>query len=230
MTFPEHVAIIMDGNGRWGLKKKKSRNYGHKKGLETVEKIIEAAVYKKIKYLTLFVFSTENWKRPNKEVNYLISLLNKYIDKEISNLLKKNIKINVIGDISPFPNILKNKLKKISSLSKTNNKIQINMALNYGSRQEIIKAINSLNKNNLKINEKNINKFLYTHDVPEPEILIRTGNTKRISNFLTWQIIYSEIFFVKKMWPDFSKNDFYKIIENYKKIERKFGGLSERIK
>tara|TARA_B100000123_G_scaffold150839_1_gene111487 strand:+ start:106 stop:798 length:693 start_codon:yes stop_codon:yes gene_type:complete len=230
MTFPEHVAIIMDGNGRWGLKKKKSRNYGHKKGLETVEKIIEAAVYKKIKYLTLFVFSTENWKRPVKEVNYLIRLLNKYVDKEISNLLKKNIKINVIGDISPFPNILKNKLKKISSLSKTNNKIQINMALNYGSRQEIIKAINSLNKNNLKINEKNINKFLYTHDVPEPEILIRTGNTKRISNFLTWQIIYSEIFFVKKMWPDFSKNDFYKIIENYKKIERKFGGLSERIK
>ena len=230
MTFPEHVAIIMDGNGRWGLKKKKSRNYGHKKGLETVEKIIEAAVYKKIKYLTLFVFSTENWKRPVKEVNYLIKLLNKYIDKEISNLLKKNIKINVIGDISPFPNILKNKLKKISSLSKTNNKIQINMALNYGSRQEIIKAINSLNKNNLKINEKNINKFLYTYDVPEPEILIRTGNTKRISNFLTWQIIYSEIFFVKKMWPDFSKNDFYKIIENYKKIERKFGGLSERTK
>ena len=230
MTFPEHVAIIMDGNGRWGLKKKKSRNYGHKKGLETVEKIIEAAVYKKIKYLTLFVFSTENWKRPVKEVNYLIRLLNKYIDKELSNLLKKNIKINVIGDISPFPNILKNKIKKISSLSKTNNKIQINMALNYGSRQEIIKAINSLNKNNLKINEKNINKFLYTHDVPEPEILIRTGNTKRISNFLTWQIIYSEIFFVKKMWPDFSKNDFYKIIENYKKIERKFGGLSERTK
>ena len=230
MTFPEHVAIIMDGNGRWGLKKKKSRNYGHKKGLETVEKIIEAAVYKKIKYLTLFVFSTENWKRPIKEVNYLIRLLNKYIDKEISNLLKKNIKINVIGDISPFPNILKNKIKKIASLSKNNNKIQINMALNYGSRQEIIKAINSLNKNNLKINEKNINKFLYTHDVPEPEILIRTGNTKRISNFLTWQIIYSEIFFVKKMWPDFSKNDFYKIIENYKKIERKFGGLSERTK
>ena len=230
MTFPEHVAIIMDGNGRWGLKKKKSRNYGHKKGLETVEKIIEAAVYKKIKYLTLFVFSTENWKRPIKEVNYLIRLLNKYIDKEISNLLKKNIKINVIGDISPFPNILKNKIKKIASLSKNNNKIQINMALNYGSRQEIIKAINSLNKNNLKINEKNINKFLYTHDVPEPEILIRTGNTKRISNFLTWQIIYSEIFFVKKMWPDFSKNDFYKIIENYKKIERKFGGLSERAK
>ena len=230
MTFPQHVAIIMDGNGRWGLKKKKSRNYGHKKGLETVEKIIEAAIYKKIKYLTLFVFSTENWKRPVKEVNYLIRLLNKYIDKEISNLLKKNIKINVIGDISPFPTVLKNKIKKISSLSKTNNKIQINMALNYGSRQEIVKAINSLNKNNLKINEKNINKFLYTHDVPEPEILIRTGNTKRISNFLTWQIIYSEIFFVKKMWPDFSKNDFYKIIENYKKIERKFGGLSERTK
>ena len=217
----------MDGNGRWGLKKKKSRNYGHKKGLETVEKIIEAAVYKKIKYLTLFVFSTENWKRPVKEVNYLIRLLNKYIDKEISNLLKKNIKINVIGDISPFPNILKNKLKKISSLSKTNNKIQINMALNYGSRQEIIKAINSLNKNNLKINEKNINKFLYTHDVPEPEILIRTGNTKRISNFLTWQIIYSEIFFVKKMWPDFNEKDFKKIIFDYKKINRNFGGLGD---
>ena len=225
MNSPKHVAIIMDGNGRWGLKKKKSRNFGHKNGLLTVDKIISAAISKKIKYLTLFVFSTENWRRPVKEINYLFKLLANYIDKEISNLLNKNIKIKVLGNIEPFPNSLKSKIKKVEKLTKKNNKIQINMALNYGSRQEIIFAMKKIKKNSLKINEKNINDNLYTKNIPDPEILIRTGNTNRISNFLIWQSIYSEIFFVKKMWPEFNKDDFYKIINKFQKINRNFGGL-----
>ena len=230
MISPKHVAIIMDGNGRWGLKKKNSRNYGHKKGLEVVDKIIEISIDEKIKYLTLFVFSTENWKRPINEINYLFKLLNDYIDKKINNLTKKKIKINVIGNIKPFPLELKSKIKKVQKLTKNNQKIQINMALNYGSRQEIISSINKIKKKNLAVNEKNIKKNLYTHNMPDPEILIRTGNKKRISNFMIWQCIYSEIFFVKKMWPDFEKKDFKKIISTFKKINRNFGGLSDRIK
>ncbi len=227
MSNPNHVAIIMDGNGRWGLKKKKSRNFGHRQGLLTVEKIIDAAIKKKIKFLTLFVFSTENWKRPLNEINYLFNLLDKYIDQEIENLKKKNIKIKVIGNINPFPLKLKKKILKIQQVTKSNNKIQINMALNYGSRDEIIYAVNKLKKKSITINEKNINENLYTNNLPEPEILIRTGNTNRISNFLIWQTIYSEIFFVKKMWPEFSKKDFYTIINKFKKINRKFGGLND---
>ena len=226
MNSPKHVAIIMDGNGRWGIKKKKSRNYGHKRGLVAVSNIINAAIKKKIKYLTLFIFSTENWKRPIKEVNYLFNLLESYIDKEIDNLLKKNIKIKVIGNIKPFPKILKLKIRKIEKLTSRNKNIQINMALNYGSREEIINTFKILKNKNLKINEKNFEKFLYTRDIPDPDILIRTGNTNRISNFLIWQLIYTEIFFMKKMWPDFTKDDFFKIINKFKKINRNFGGLN----
>ena len=226
MIQPQHVAIIMDGNGRWGIKKKKSRNYGHKRGLVAVGNIINAAIKKKIKYLTLFIFSTENWKRPIKEVNYLFNLLESYIDKEIDNLLKKNIKIKVIGNIKPFPKILKLKIRKVEKLTSRNKNIQINMALNYGSREEIINTFKILKYKNLKINEKNFEKFLYTRDIPDPDILIRTGNTNRISNFLIWQLIYTEIFFMKKMWPDFTKDDFFKIINKFKKINRNFGGLN----
>ena len=227
MTLPKHVAIIMDGNGRWGIKKKKSRNFGHKKGLEVVEKIIETAAENNIKFLTLYVFSTENWKRPITEINYLFKLLENYIDKKVQYLLKKNIKINVIGNINPFPIKLKLKIKKVQKLTKYNNKIQINMALNYGSRQEIIMALRKMKNKNLSINQKNLEKNLYTKSIPDPEILIRTGNTKRISNFLIWQCIYSEIFFVNKMWPDFKDKDFKKILSDYKKISRNFGGLSD---
>ena len=227
MTNPTHVAIIMDGNGRWGIKNKNSRDYGHKKGILTVEKIIEAAIDKKIKFLTLFVFSTENWKRPTNEIKYLFKLLGNYIDKEIGQLIKKNIKIKVIGNITPFPKILRSKILKIQKETKLNNKIQVNMALNYGSRDEIIYAVKKLKKKSIKINEENLTKNLYTNNIPDPEILIRTGDVKRISNFLIWQTIYSEIFFVKKMWPDFSRNDFFKIINKFKKIKRKFGGLNE---
>ena len=230
MNPPKHVAIIMDGNGRWGLKKRNSRRYGHKKGLETVDEIIQAAIKKKIKYLTLFVFSTENWKRPKKEIKYLFSLLNDYIDMELTKLVKKNIRIKVFGDIKIFPKLLRNKIKKTEKITKKNNKIQINMALNYGSKQEIIFSIKNIIKKRKKINEINISKNLYTNGVPDPEILIRTGNVKRISNFLLWQSSYSEIFFIKKMCPDFSKFDFYKIINKFHKINRNFGGLSERDK
>ncbi len=227
MNPPKHVAIIMDGNGRWGIKKKNSRNYGHKKGLEAVEKIIEAAIENKIKFLTLFVFSTENWKRPLNEVNYLFKLLSNYIDKKINNLLKNNIKIKVIGNINPFPKKLKIKINKVEKLTSLNTAIQINMALNYGSRQELINTIKKLKKKNILINEKNIEKNLYTKGIPDPEILIRTGNTNRISNFLIWQSIYSEIFFEKKMWPEFTKQDFKEIIKKFKKINRNFGGLGD---
>ena len=227
MNSPKHVAIIMDGNGRWGIKKKKSRNYGHKKGLETVEKIISAAIDKKINYLTLFVFSTENWKRPVKEINYLLKLLDNYINKEINNLIKRNIKIKVIGNINPFPKILKKKIRYVETVTKHNKRIQINMALNYGSRQEIISAIKNIKKKSETVNINNINKNLYTSGIPEPDILIRTGNTNRISNFLIWQLIYTEIFFEKKMWPDFNKQDFCRIIDNFGRIRRNFGGLNE---
>ena len=228
MIHPQHVAIIMDGNGRWGIKKKRSRNYGHKKGLIAVGNIINAAIKKKINFLTLFIFSTENWKRPANEVSYLFKLLEDYIDKEINNLLKKKIKIKVIGNIKPFPKILKLKIKNVEKLTSRNKNIQINMALNYGSREEIINTFRILNRKNLKINAKNFEKFLYTSGIPDPDILIRTGNTNRISNFLIWQLIYTEIFFLNKMWPDFTKKDFFKIINKFKKINRNFGGLNDR--
>ena len=227
MSLPSHVAIIMDGNGRWGIKKKNSRKFGHKKGLKTVEKIINVAIKKKIKFLTLFVFSTENWKRPSSEINYLFKILSIYIDKEIENLKKRNIKIKIIGNLKPFPKNLKLKLYNVQSLTKYNKKIQINMALNYGSREEIITTVNKLIKKKIVINEKNISKYLYTGEIPDREILIRTGNTYRISNFLSWQCIYSEIFFVKKMWPDFNENDFNRIILKFKNINRNFGGLHD---
>ena len=230
MNYLKHVAIIMDGNGRWGIKKKNSRNYGHRKGIETVELIINAAIKKKIKYLTLYVFSTENWKRPIKEINFLFSLLDNYIDKGIKNLIKKKIKLNILGNLKPFPKKLKLKIKDLVKQTNKNNTIQVNMALNYGSREEIIYALNKIKKKSLKINEKNVKDNLYTKNIPDPEILIRTGNTNRISNFLIWQTIYSEIFFEKKMWPEFTEKDFFTIIKKFNKINRNFGGLNDDTK
>jgi undecaprenyl diphosphate synthase len=219
-----HVAIIMDGNGRWGLKHKSSRNEGHKSGLNTVEKIIKESIKQKIKYLTLYAFSTENWNRPRKEVNYLFSLLENFLTNKIDDLHKQNIKLNIIG-VKNFSKKL-NKLL-ISSEKKTskNLKLQINLALNYGSKFEIINALKKLNKNNDKINEKNFRKYLQTKNIPDPEILIRTGNTKRLSNFLLWQLAYAEIFFEKKLWPDFNEKDYVRIIKNFKKIKRNFGNI-----
>ena len=225
MNSPKHVAIIMDGNGRWGLKNKKSRNHGHSEGVKVVEKIIEASISNKIKYLTLYTFSTENWKRPKKEIFFLIYLLEKYIDKQFENLLKKNIRLNVLGNLNKFPNSLKKKLNKAQKISSKNNKIQINLALNYGSKEEIVSSVKKIINSSKRINEINISKNLYTKDIPDPEVLIRTGNRFRLSNFLLWQTSYTEIFFVKKLWPDFNKNDFNKIISRFKNMRRNFGGI-----
>ena len=225
MNSPRHVAIIMDGNGRWGIKKKNSRNYGHSKGIEVVEKIIKEAIKSKVKYLTLYTFSTENWKRPKKEIFFLINLLEKYIDQEISKILKKNIRIKIIGNIKKFPKSLKYKLQNAENLTNKNNKIQINIALNYGSKEEIINSFKKIKKLSLKINEKNVSRNLYTKNIPDPEILIRTGNRYRLSNFLLWQSSYTEIFFVKKLWPDFNRGDFRKIILKFKSMSRNFGGI-----
>ena len=216
----------MDGNGRWGLKKKNSRNLGHKKGITRVEEIISKSIKKKIKFLTLYTFSSDNWKRPKFEINFLFTLLENYIDNEFNNLKKKNIKIKILGDISKFPSRLKSKLRKVEIKTNNNTLIQINLALNYGSRQEIINAFKKINLNKKKIiTEKLISNNLYTKNIPDPEILIRTGNTNRLSNFLLWQINYTEIFFIKKLWPDFNKNDFNKILNKFNKIKRNFGAI-----
>jgi undecaprenyl diphosphate synthase len=219
-----HVAIIMDGNGRWGLKNKKSRNDGHKEGLKTVEKIIQETIKNKIKYITLFTFSTENWKRPKKEIKFLFTLLENFLTTKIDELNKKNIRIKIIGkkNFSPkLNNILKQSEKKTSK----NNKLQINLALNYGSKSELIDAIRLTLKEKKIINEKNISNNLYTNKIPDPDLLIRTGNTKRLSNFLLWQLAYTEIFFEKKLWPEFNKIDYNKIINKYKIIKRNFGDI-----
>jgi undecaprenyl diphosphate synthase len=219
-----HVAIIMDGNGRWGLKYKNSRNEGHKAGLITVEKIIKESIKQRINFLTLYAFSTENWNRPRKEVNYLFNLLEDFLSNKINDLHKKNIKLNIIG----VKNFSK-KLNKLLSLSEKktskNTTLQINLALNYGSKFEILNALKKINKSNDKINEKNFKKYLQTKNIPDPELLIRTGNTKRLSNFLLWQLAYAEIFFEKKLWPDFNEKDYVRIIKNFKKIKRNFGNI-----
>ena len=226
MNSPKHVAIIMDGNGRWGIKKKKSRNYGHKEGVKVVEDIINEAVNKKINYLTLYTFSTENWKRPKNEVKFLLNLLENYLIKELNKLVKKRIKIKIIGNINKFPKSLRNKLKNAEKKTLHNDKIQINIALNYGAKEEIIKSVKKLIKISKPINEKNLNDNLYTKNIPDPEILIRTGNRNRLSNFLLWQSSYTEIFFVSKLWPDFTKNDFTKIISKFSKVRRNFGAIN----
>ncbi len=225
MNSLQHVAIIMDGNGRWGLKKKNSRNYGHKAGLETVEKIIRSSIKNKIKYLTLFAFSTENWKRPKNEIKFLFNLLDNFIDKKLNEFNKHNIRLNIIGDINNFNKKLKKKLNDSEKLTFKNKKLQVNLALNYGSKSEIIRAFKRLNKKKLIVNLKNLENNLYTIGVPDPEILIRTGNTHRLSNFLLWQLAYTEIFFEKKLWPDFNERDYSKIITKYKLTTRNFGNI-----
>ena len=219
-----HVAIIMDGNGRWGLKYKKSRNAGHKAGLNTVEKIIKETIKKKIKYLTLYAFSTENWKRPKKEINYLFGLLENFLINRIEDLYKQNIKLKIIGQ-KKFSKKLNKLLKHAEKKTCKNKTLQINLALNYGSKFELITAFKKILKNNDKISEKNISKYLLTKSIPDPQILIRTGNTKRLSNFLLWQIAYSEIFFERKLWPEFDEKDYNRIISKYKKIKRNFGSI-----
>jgi len=225
MNLIKHVAIIMDGNGRWGVKKKKSRNTGHEAGLLTAEKIIKESIKKKIKYLTLYAFSTENWKRPKNEIKFLFNLLEVYLVKKTTDLSEKGIKFKVIGNKKILPKKLQKIIKRSENITKNNKLLQLNLALNYGSKNEIVNAVNSIVKKKIPINQSNIDKNLFTSDSPNPDLLIRTGNTTRLSNFLLWQMAYSEIFFEKKLWPDFNENDYNKILSKFKKIKRKYGNI-----
>ena len=219
----KHMAIIMDGNGRWGLKHKNSRNLGHKEGLKTVEMVMKYCIEKKIKFLTLYAFSTENWKRPLKERNYLFRLLEIYLIEKLEKLNNEKIKIKIFGE-KKFSEKLNSLLDFAEKKTTKNTKLQINLALNYGSKKEIVYAFNSLKKKG-KISENDINNNLYTKNIPDPEILIRTGNTQRLSNFLLWQAAYTEIFFEKKLWPDFKYKDLNKIIKKFGNIKRNFGKI-----
>tara|TARA_Y100000590_G_scaffold393273_1_gene471373 strand:+ start:753 stop:1433 length:681 start_codon:yes stop_codon:yes gene_type:complete len=226
MNQLNHVAVIMDGNGRWGLKKNKTRNYGHLKGIKTVETVIEESIKNKIPFLTLYTFSTENWKRPESEINFLFDLIRKSLKKKLSKIIKQGIKINVIGSNKGLPSDIKKTVKFIQSKTKKNKTITLNLALNYGSKEEIISAFKRLlTKKSKKVTINNFENQLYTRNVPDPEILIRTGGTKRLSNFLLWQLAYTEIFFVEKLWPDFNEKDFNNIIKKFNSIKRNFGKI-----
>jgi len=228
MNALNHVAIIMDGNGRWGLKKRKSRNFGHLKGLKTVETVIKSSIKNKISYLTLYTFSTENWRRPESEIDFLFDLIRKSLKKSIKKISKQGIKINIIGTKKGLPGDIKKTIKYIENKTFNNEKINLNLALNYGSKEEILNACKKIiSKKNLAINTSNFRKHLYTKNIPDPDILIRTGGTKRLSNFLLWQLAYTEIFFIDKLWPDFNEKDFNKVISKFYKIKRNYGRINE---
>jgi len=226
MNKLNHVAIIMDGNGRWGLKKKGSRNYGHLRGIKTVESVIRNSLIKKIPYLTLYTFSTENWKRPDSEINFLFDLIRKSLKKKLNTLIKQGIKVNIIGQTQKLPKDIVKIIKQIEKKTLKNKKITLNLALNYGSKEEIVNACKKLTlKKDQEININNLEKELYTHNLPDPDVLIRTGGTKRLSNFLLWQLAYTEIFFIDKLWPDFNESDYNKILREFYKIKRNFGKI-----
>ena len=226
MNELNHIAIIMDGNGRWGLKKKNSRNFGHLQGIKTVEEIIKSSVIHKVPFLTLYTFSTENWKRPESEINFLFGLIRRSLKKNLKRIMKQGIKVNIIGKRKGLPNDVSQAIKTIEKKTIKNKTITLNIALNYGSKEEILNACKILGKDKKKeINIKNFENKLYTKTIPHPDILIRTGGTRRLSNFLLWQIAYSEIFFVDKLWPDFTSKDYNKIIVKFKKIKRNFGKI-----
>ena len=222
MNELNHVAFIMDGNGRWGKKNGQSRNFGHFKGVETVKKIVKGSIKFKIKIVSFYVFSSENWKRPQAEINFLFKLITNYFTKEIESIIKQGIKINILGEVDKLPSNVKSILKKTILLTKKNEKITVNLAINYGSKNEILNAIKKIKK---KINIKNFEKNLYTKDIADPDILIRTGGHQRLSNFMLWQLAYTELFFLKKLWPEFNTNDLISIIKRYKKSKRNFGNI-----
>ena len=222
MNKLNHVAFIMDGNGRWGMKKNKGRNFGHIKGVEIVKKIVKNSIRLKIPIISFYVFSSENWKRPKSEIAFLFKLIKNYFSKEIDSIISQNIKINILGDINALPKDIKNTLKKVIKLTKKNKKIIVNLAINYGSKKEIFMAFKLTKK---KLNYKNFQKNLYTKNMPNPDILIRTGGRQRLSNFMLWQLAYTELFFLKKLWPDFKANDLKTVIAKFKNIKRNFGAI-----
>ena len=221
MNKLNHVAFIMDGNGRWGKRKNKGRNFGHLKGVDTVKKIVNSSIKLKIPIVTFYVFSSENWKRPKSEVSFLFKLINNYFSREIKSVITQGIKINILGEINKLNSKITKTLKKSMMLTKKNKKIIVNLAINYGSKNEIINAIKKTKKTNIRNFEKN----LYTKNMVDPDILIRTGGHKRLSNFMLWQLAYSELYFLDKLWPDFNEKDLKKIIKNYRSIKRNFGKL-----
>ena len=225
MNKVNHIAIIMDGNGRWGKQRGKSRNFGHQNGIKVIEKIVEASIKFKIPVLTFYTFSSENWKRPKKEVGFLFNLIKYYFTREINNLIKNNIKINIIGNIKNLPKNVKLSLLESMKRTKRCNKILVNLAINYGSKNEIIETLKKMSKKRVPINVKNFEKNLYTKNIVNPDILIRTGGKKRLSNFLLWQMAYTEIYFIKTLWPDFKVNEYIKIINNFKKVKRNYGNI-----
>lgn len=228
MKHPSHIAIIMDGNGRWGLKKYNDRNKGHYHGLQNINKVVKDCIKLNIRYLTLYTFSTENWNRPKKEIEYLFFLFKLFYKKNFNSIHRNNIKIKFIGDLKKIPKELKVIIKKIENKTKDNNRITVIFAFNYGSKFELINAFNKINKNKKDIiTDELISNNLYTKNIPDPDILIRTGGEKRLSNFLLWQLSYAELFFLDKNWPDFNSSDLKKIIKNYGLIKRKFGAIGE---
>ncbi len=216
-----HIAFIMDGNGRWGKKKNKGRNYGHIKGVETVKKVVKSSIILKIPIVTFYVFSSENWKRPKTEIAFLFKIIKNYFSKEIKSVISQGIKINILGELKKLSPELRKVLKKSVQQTKKNKKIIVNLAINYGSKNEIIRAA----KNSKNLNLKNFEKNLFTKDMPNPDILIRTGGHKRLSNFMLWQLAYAELFFLKKLWPDFNRSDLVKIIKKFKVSKRNFGAI-----
>ena len=223
MNKVRHLAIIMDGNGRWAKSKGKNRSFGHKQGLKNLDKIIKVLIKNNIKYLTLYTFSYDNWKRPKKEIKNIFLLLENYLKKNFDNLKKKNIKVNFIGEKDKLPQSIK-KLITIYNNNKFNkSKLEINVAFNYSSKKEILNAIKFLCNEKKKINEVNFIKSLYTHNFPDPDLLIRTGGRKRLSDFLLWQISYTELYFIDKLWPEFNENDLVKVLKNFKLIKRNYG-------
>ena len=225
MNRLKHIAFIMDGNGRWGIKKRRGRNYGHLKGVEVVQNIVKASISLKIPVVTFFVFSTENWKRPKTEINFLFRLINSYFEREIHDVMKNKIKINFLGKFSNIPKKTIETIKKTIQITKKNKNILVNLAINYGSKSEIIDSFKKIKKNKSKITKKTIENNLYTSNLPDPDILIRTGGKKRLSNFMLWQLAYTELYFLDKLWPEFSKKDLGKIISEYKKVKRNFGSI-----
>ena len=222
MNKLNHIAFIMDGNGRWGEKKNKGRNYGHLKGLETVKKVVKNSIKLKIPIITFFVFSSENWKRPKKEINFLFKLINNYFSSEINNVMQEGIKVNILGELNKLPKNVRDTLKKSIRLTKKNKKIIVNLAINYGSKNEIINTLKKIRK---KITLSNFENNLYSKNLPNPDILIRTGGHYRLSNFMLWQLAYAELFFINKLWPDFNFNDLVKIIKRFKKTKRNYGAI-----
>ena len=225
MNSLKHIAFIMDGNGRWGIKKKRGRNYGHLKGVNVVQEIVKASILLKIPIVTFYVFSTENWKRPKSEINFLFKLIQTYFEREMKDVMKNKIKINFLGKISNIPLNTRKIIKKTVQKTKKNKNILVNLAINYGSRAELINCFNKLKNSKSKISIKSINNKLYTQNLPDPDILIRTGGKKRLSNFMLWQLAYTELNFLDKLWPDFNKNDLKRIVLKYKRIKRNFGGI-----